>query len=59
VNLIVAMLTPWLKLPAAGAARSGQLAAPHRLSRLSPPPRPREKTLTRGIPFSIPATRES
>jgi hypothetical protein len=32
---------------------------PHRLSRSSPLLRPREITLTRGIPFSIPATGES
>jgi len=59
VNLIDAMLTTWLKLPAAGTAHSGHLGAPHRLSRSSPLPRPREITLTRGIPFSIRATRES
>jgi len=42
VNLIDAMLTTWLKLPAAGTAHSGHLGAPHRLSRSSPLPRPRE-----------------
>ena len=49
VNLIDAMLTHWLKLPAAGIARSRHLGAPHRLSRSSPLPRPRKITLPRGI----------
>jgi hypothetical protein len=49
----------WLKLPPQAPPAAGISAPPHRLSRSSPQPRPRETTLTRRIPFSILATRES
>ena len=59
VNLIDAMLT---HLAQAARCRHRPQRAPRRPSSaftIVALPRPREITLTRGIPFSIPATRES